>query len=64
MRLLEFEADEIDTWVQAFAHRPDVLVLDIEMHGMDGPAFLDTLMRQQPLPVVVCSCLAENGAAL
>jgi two-component system, chemotaxis family, protein-glutamate methylesterase/glutaminase len=41
--------------------RPDVIVLDIEMPRMDGLTFLRGLMREDPLPVVVCSGLAGPG---
>ncbi|HEX9242481.1 MAG TPA: chemotaxis response regulator protein-glutamate methylesterase [Anaeromyxobacter sp.] len=40
---------------------PDVVVLDIEMPRMDGLTFLQKLMAEQPLPVVVCSGLAGPG---
>ena len=33
----------------------DVLVLDIEMPRVDGLTFLRALMRERPMPVVVCS---------
>jgi len=41
--------------------RPDVILLDIQMPRMDGLTFLRQLMREDPLPVVVCSSLAETG---
>jgi two-component system chemotaxis response regulator CheB len=41
---------------------PDVITLDIEMPRMDGLTFLRKLMSQQPVPVVICSGLAGNGA--
>jgi len=41
---------------------PDVLTLDIEMPRMDGLTFLQKLMAQHPIPVVVCSSLAEEGS--
>jgi len=41
---------------------PDVITLDIEMPKMDGLTFLQKLMAQHPIPVVVCSSLAEEGA--
>ena len=41
---------------------PDVITLDIEMPRMDGLTFLDKLMAQEPIPVVVCSSLAEAGS--
>ena len=41
---------------------PDVLLLDIEMPRMDGLTFLRKLMAESPIPVVICSSLAENGS--
>lgn len=41
--------------------RPDAIVLDIEMPRMDGLTFLQKLMREDPIPVVVCSGLAGAG---
>ena len=41
---------------------PDVITLDIEMPKMDGLTFLQKIMSQRPLPVVICSTLAEQGA--
>ena len=40
---------------------PDVVVLDIEMPRMDGLTFLQKIMSEHPLPVVVCSGLAGPG---
>ena len=41
---------------------PDVLTLDIEMPRMDGLTFLRNLMRLRPMPVVMVSSLADQGA--
>jgi two-component system chemotaxis response regulator CheB len=41
---------------------PDVITLDIEMPRMDGLTFLQKIMTQHPIPVVICSTLAEQGA--
>jgi two-component system chemotaxis response regulator CheB len=41
---------------------PDVITLDIEMPRMDGITFLQKLMSQHPIPVVICSSLTEKGA--
>ncbi len=41
--------------------RPDVILLDVEMPRMDGLTFLRTLMREDPIPVVICSALAGRG---
>ncbi len=40
---------------------PDVITLDIEMPRMDGVTFLQKIMTQHPIPVVICSSLAEEG---
>ncbi|MDD3310822.1 chemotaxis response regulator protein-glutamate methylesterase [Pseudodesulfovibrio sp.] len=42
---------------------PDVITLDLEMPRMDGLTFLQKLMRQHPIPVVICSSVAERGTA-
>lgn len=41
---------------------PDVITLDIEMPRMDGLSFLQKLMVQHPLPVVICSSQAGAGS--
>jgi two-component system chemotaxis response regulator CheB len=41
---------------------PDVITLDIEMPRMDGLTFLQKIMAQHPIPVVICSSLADEGA--
>jgi len=43
---------------------PDVIILDIEMPKMDGLTFLSKIMAQYPLPVVICSSLAEEGSEI
>jgi two-component system chemotaxis response regulator CheB len=42
--------------------KPDVITLDIEMPRMDGLTFLKKIMSQHPMPVIICSSLAEKGA--
>src|SRR4029077_16366803 len=41
---------------------PDVITLDVEMPRMDGLTFLDRLMSQHPIPVVICSTLTAAGS--
>lgn len=41
---------------------PDVITLDVEMPRMDGLTFLQKIMTQHPIPVVMCSSLVESGS--
>jgi len=41
---------------------PDVIFLDIEMPRMDGLTFLRKIMAQRPIPVVICSTIAQAGS--
>ena len=62
---IEVMATASDPFVAAERMRqetPDVITLDIEMPRMDGLTFLKKLMSQHPIPVVICSSLAEEGA--
>jgi len=61
---IEFVETASDPYVAAEKMRnfiPDVITLDIEMPRMDGLTFLQKLMAQHPIPVVICSSLAEDG---
>lgn len=44
--------------------KPDVLTLDVEMPRMNGVEFLQRLMAQYPIPVVMVSALTQRGAAI
>lgn len=41
---------------------PDVITLDVEMPEMDGVTFLRRIMKQHPIPVVMCSTLMEKDS--
>jgi two-component system chemotaxis response regulator CheB len=41
--------------------RPDVVVLDLNMPRMNGLDFLRRIMATDPIPVVICSGVAEEG---
>jgi two-component system, chemotaxis family, protein-glutamate methylesterase/glutaminase len=62
---IEVMATAADPFVAAErmkAEVPDVITLDIEMPRMDGLTFLKKIMTQHPVPVVICSSLADKGA--
>lgn len=52
-----FEAREL-----IIQHRPDVIILDIEMPRMDGLTFLKKLMVHYPVPVIMCSGVAPTSS--
>ena len=63
---IEVTATASDPFVAAERIRhevPDVITLDVEMPRMDGITFLEKIMNQHPIPVVMCSSLTEKGAA-
>lgn len=41
---------------------PDVFILDIEMPKMDGLTFLEQLQKQNPVPTIICSVVAQDGS--
>ncbi len=62
-RNIEVMAVASDPYIAARKMReeiPDVITLDVEMPRMDGITFLQKIMSQHPIPVVICSSLAED----
>jgi two-component system, chemotaxis family, protein-glutamate methylesterase/glutaminase len=54
-------ADPLIAMPKMARERPDVILLDLEMPRMDGLTFLRKIMSEDPIPVVVCSGIAEQG---
>lgn len=54
--------DPIVAWEKIARLAPDVLTLDVEMPRMDGLTFLERVMRDRPMPVVMISSLTDRGA--
>jgi len=44
--------------------RFDVIVLDLEMPRMDGFTFLQKIVREDPIPVVICSALTGPNTSI
>ncbi|ANK13233.1 chemotaxis protein CheB [Erythrobacter neustonensis] len=47
--------DQLDTL------KPDVLTLDVEMPGMSGMEFLEEVMANRPMPVIMLSSITQAG---
>lgn len=54
-------ADPLIAMEKMKLERPDVILLDLEMPRMHGLTFLRKVMKQDPVPVVVCSALTGEG---
>lgn len=64
-RTIEVMATASDPFIAAdkIIHEvPDVITLDVEMPRMDGITFLQKIMSQRPIPVVICSSLTDGGS--
>jgi two-component system chemotaxis response regulator CheB len=62
---IEVMATAPDPYIAAEKMRheaPDVITLDVEMPRMDGLTFLKKIMSQHPIPVIICSTLAEKSS--
>jgi len=57
-------ADPLIAMRKMEAERPDVILLDLTMPRMDGLTFLEQIMREDPIPVVVCSVLARKNSEI
>jgi two-component system chemotaxis response regulator CheB len=46
-------------------HKPDIIILDVEMPVMDGITALPLILKKQPnVKVIMCSSLTERGASI
>ena len=43
--------------------KPDVLTLDVEMPGMTGMEFLEEIIEDRPIPVIMLSSIVQAGSA-
>ena len=54
--------DGLDALDQVVAHKPDVVILDVEMPRMDGLVTLKHIMTRRPTPVIMLSAFTQPGA--
>jgi len=62
IRVIAVAADPYAAAERIREQLPDVITLDLEMPRMDGLTFLDRIMSQHPIPVVICSTLTPEGS--
>jgi len=62
MEVIDTAIDPIFAQQKLEKIKPDVITLDIEMPRMDGLTFLEKLMSENPIPVVMCSKLTQKSA--
>ena len=62
IKVVGVAADPIIAMKKLQTITPDVITLDIEMPRMDGITYLRELMKTKPIPVVICSSMAESGS--
>ncbi len=63
IQIMDDAANGIEALEQIIKHRPDVLILDMEMPIMDGITTLQHLMIHTPTPTIMFSSLSQNGTA-
>lgn len=54
-------ADPYEAWEKIKEHSPDAITLDVQMPRMNGIVFLERLMHQHPIPVVMVSSVTQEG---
>jgi len=59
---IDTAADPIIAERKIARRRPSVIVLDLQLPRVDGLTFLKQVMRDDPIPVVICSTLAARGS--
>jgi two-component system chemotaxis response regulator CheB len=59
---IDTAADAIIAERKIARRRPSVIVLDLQLPRVDGLTFLEQVMRDDPIPVVICSAVAPRGS--
>ena len=61
VRVVGAAANAAEAREQIAELKPNVVTLDVEMPGMSGIEFLEEIMANNPLPVVMLSSLTQSG---
>ena len=61
VRVVGVAANAAEARDQIAELKPNVLTLDVEMPGMSGIEFLEEIMTEKPMPVVMLSSLTQSG---
>jgi two-component system, chemotaxis family, chemotaxis protein CheY len=65
IRVVATAGDGVEAVMQARAHRPSLVTMDLTMPRMDGPACLDVLRKELPgARILVVSALSDRATAL
>lgn len=64
IHVVDTAADGAEAFRKVVLWRPDVILLDLEMSGVDGLAALTQIMAQQPTPVLVLTGLNTADATI
>jgi two-component system chemotaxis response regulator CheB len=62
IEVIGFARDGVEALDKVIALKPDVVTLDLEMPRMNGLECLEKIMNTSPLPVIIVSYLAVEGA--
>ncbi|MDH5570218.1 MAG: chemotaxis protein CheB [Gammaproteobacteria bacterium] len=62
--VIEQATDGLEALVLVQTFRPDVVTMDISMPGLDGIGTLKRMMIEHPVPTVMLSSLAQEGAKI
>lgn len=64
LHVCETANDGADALRKIRKSRPDVVLLDLEMPNMDGLSFIESVMPDYPVPIVLVSSYGQKGAGV
>jgi two-component system chemotaxis response regulator CheB len=61
IRVVATAADGVEALARVTGHRPDVILMDIHLPGIDGLEATRRIMATQPVPIVACTASTRFG---